>query len=175
MSLQRIILVLVLLYCCFSAIDFQVGGTLTGTSMAKTRRTQSMRPLTSHTHKPENIGLGKTQTQSGSSISSSASTAPLTEIKAADSQPIPSTSSLSGRQIDGTSFKEVDLRPLSERTRHTSSINSVDLIDPSISTHSDGHINPARDGVFARVRSEKCNAALWISCCNWICCRCWWF
>lgn len=153
MSLQRIILVLVLLYCCFSVIDFQVGGTLTGSSMLKTRRTQSMRPLTSHTHKTENTGLGKTQTQSRSSISSSASTAPLTEIKAADSEPIPSTSSLSGIQIDSTSLKEVDHRQLSERTRHTSLIESIDLNDPSISTHSDGSINPSRDGVFARVRN----------------------
>lgn len=86
-----------------------------------------MRSLTSHTYKTENIGLGATQVQSGSSISSFASTSPLTEIKAADLQPIPSTSSLSGRQIDSTSFKQVDLRPLSERTRHTSFIESVDL------------------------------------------------
>lgn len=47
----------------------------------------------------------------------------------------------------------MDLQPFVEKTKRTSSINSVSLNEASTSTHSDGHINPARDGVFARVRS----------------------
>lgn len=67
MSLKRIILVFVLL-CFFSEIDFQVEGTLS--SIAKTRRTQSMRPLTSH----KTEGTLKTHSRSGSETSSASLT-----------------------------------------------------------------------------------------------------
>lgn len=139
MSLKRFILVFVLL-CSFSAIDFQVEGAL---SMAKTRRTQSMRLLTSH--KTENNI--KTHTQSGSESAGSS----LTELRAPNSHPIASTST--GKKFDSTTFEEVDLTPLVEQARRTGFINSINLNEASSSTHSNGNINPARDGVFARIRS----------------------
>lgn len=141
MSPQRIILVFVLLHY-FSPIDFQVGGALSITSIAKARRTQSMRPLT-YRRSGNNLN-----TQSGSESSGSS----ITELRtAADSQPIASTSAR--KEIDSTSFKEVDLHPLVEKAKRTSFINSVDLNEASLSTHSNGNINPGRDGVFSRVRN----------------------
>lgn len=147
MLLQRKTLVLVFLYF-FSVHEFQVEGTLS--SMAKTRRTQSMRPLASHKTNGNNL---ETHSQSGSQSSfSSASTATELHAPAVGSQPIASTSI--GKQFASTSFKEVDLRPLTDNLQHTRQLSSISLHDASIATHSDGgNIDPTRHGVFARVRS----------------------
>lgn len=148
MSLRHFILIFV--FCTFVFTNnVQVKGMLSASSITKARRTQSMRPLTFH--RTENKLNTRTQSGSLSSISSSASTSSLSEHKATDSHPIPSTSSR--KQIDGTSFKEVDLHPLVEKTKQVSFISSVNLNEASVSTHSDGQINPTREGVHARVRS----------------------
>lgn len=143
-TLQRIILVFVLLHF-FAPNDFQVGGALSIASITKTRRTQSMRPII-----PRSGNIRNRNTQSGSESSSSS----INELQSAgaDSQPIASSSS-TGKEIDSTSFKEVELQPFVEKTKRTSFINSVNLNEASVSTQSNGNINPARDGVFARVRS----------------------
>lgn len=134
MSLQCSIVVVFVLLCFFVVNNFHVKGTLTS-SIAKTRRTQSMRSPTSHKN-GNNL-----QAQSGSSLSSTAS---LTELKATDSQP----STSNARRIDSMNFREIDLQPHTNRL-HT----QVDLHDASAVTHNSGNINPARDGVYARVRN----------------------
>lgn len=123
-------------------MNFQAEGVF---SMAKARRTQSMRPLTSH--KIEKNIKTNAEIDSVSSISSSAS---LAEMKAADFQPIASTST--GLRSDSTSFKEVELQPLAEKSKRTGSVISINLEDASASTHSDGNIDPVRDGVYARIQ-----------------------
>lgn len=144
MSLQRLILTFV--FCAsIVTINHQVEGMLT----AKIRRTQSLRPRT--IQRAENLLNVNTQSGSLSSISSFASTSTLSELQAAESQPIASASSR--KQIDSARFKNVDLHPLAEKTKHVSFINSVNLDEASASTYSDGHIDPSRDGVFARVRN----------------------
>lgn len=146
MSLQRIIFVFVLL-CFFDVNDFHVEGTLS--SAAKTHRIQSKRLLTS---RKAGNNLQAQHAQSDASLSAS-STSSLTELKAADSQPIASTSN--GVQIDSMSFKEVDLQAPSmvDGIKHIRFIHSIDLSDASrVTQNIDGNINPARDGVFARVR-----------------------
>lgn len=142
MSPQRIVLLFV-----FFIIILKVEASFSTSNFVKTRRTQSMRPLVSHKTKSN----PNTQAQS-SSHSSSASDTSLTEIKSTDPQPIPSTSSV--KRISSMDLKEVDLRPLSEQTKHVNFINSVNLNEASAQTHSEGgQINPTRDGVFSRVRS----------------------
>lgn len=96
----------------------------------------------------------RTQSGSISPISSPSSKSSLTELKVVDSQPIPSTST--GIKIDSTRFTEVDLQSIPEKTRRTSSssINSISLHEASITTNSDGNINPNRNGVYARVRNS---------------------
>lgn len=133
------------LLCFFSANDFHVEGTLSATSITRTHRIQSRGPLTSY-RSGSNL---KTHTRSGSESSGSSLTEQQT---AADSQPIASTST--GKKIDSTDFNEVDLQPLVEKQKRTSFINSVNLNEASVSTHSiNGNINPAIHGVYARVRS----------------------
>lgn len=159
-SLQRIniiIIIIISVLLCFFAVnknnEFRVEGTLTSTMAKNARRSQSMRLLTTTTQSRKTgnmIETKDTHTQSGSpSSSSSSSTTSLTELQATDSQPI--------RIDSGTSFKDVDLKPsssIADRTRHTSLLHSVDLHEASMPTQSiDGRVNPARDGVFARVRN----------------------
>lgn len=140
MSPQRVILLFTLLYF-FYVTDFKAKAILT---MVKTRRTQSMRPLTSY--KRENNIHTKPLSNSRSSSASS-----LTEIKATDRQPIPSTST--GKRIDTASLQEVDHRPLLEKTKHVGFVDLPNLNEASVSTHRNGDINPSRDGVYSRVRS----------------------
>lgn len=149
-TLQYIIFVIILLYF-FTVNDSRVEGILG--SVGKTSRTQSMRQLTS-----------RRTGQSGSSSSSSSTTSLKTSdvtaaAAAADLQPMIASTS-TGRRIDSMSLREVNIQPMMERTRHNSLHYSLDLHDASRATHSiDGNINPARDGVFARVRDAMLHYA----------------
>lgn len=51
------------------------------------------------------------------------------------------------------SFSEVDLEPLVDKTRRVTIDTSINVPEASFATYSDGNINPARDGVFARIRN----------------------
>lgn len=124
--LQRTILALVLFYL-FSANDFQVGGALS----AKARRAQTTRLLT---------------TRNNLDVQRAGSTSSLNG--AADSRSTASTAS--GGRIDSTSFKEIDLQP-ADRARHSSLLQSIDLGEASMGVNTE-NFDPARDGVFARVR-----------------------
>lgn len=93
-------------------------------SMAKTRRTQSMGEYTRHIEFDP--------------ISPSASTS---------QQPKPSPVK------SNHSLKEIELRPLmDEETLHFRAASALSLQEASLGTHSGGRINPARDGVKARIR-----------------------
>lgn len=101
-------------------------------SMAKTRRTQSMSEYTRHTE--SNPIPSTSQQQSKSS---------LVNVK---SKPAVSSSN--------QSLKEIELRPLiDEETLHVRAASALSLRSASLGTHSGGHINPARDGVKARIRN----------------------
>lgn len=119
-------------------------------TMAKARRTQSMKPFATHT--VETIETAPDIQKSGSISSISSSDSFVHVHKESDTQPIePSTSAV---RSDSPSFQEVDLRPLVEESKRVSFINNpVNLEDPSAVTHRQGRINPTRDGVFARARS----------------------
>lgn len=135
-------LILIFMFCIFFfTTKLQVEGIF---SSVKTRRTQSMRPLTYH--KTEN----KLNTRSGS-LSSISSASSLSEQKVVDPHPIASTSYQ--KELESKRLKEVDLHPLVDETKKVSFNNPIELNEASVSTHSDGRINPARDGVFARVRN----------------------
>lgn len=145
MNLHRLILLFALFYFSFEN-NFKTEASLSTTSIMKARRTQSMRPLTSH--KVENNLNIQTR---GESLSSSASDTSLIEIKPTDPQPLPSTSSQ--QQISTTRLQEADFHPLIKKPKHVSIVIPPNLNEASASTHSNGQINPARDGVYARVRN----------------------
>lgn len=146
MMLQHVNLVFV--YSYLFIVNFQADGTLSPSTLAKTRRTQSMRPL-STVHRTENIL--RTQSDTLSAISSSSLDLSMTGSEIIDSRPIASSSS-SARQIDTTVLKEVELAPLIEKTKRVNFINTPNLHEASVATYSDGNINPARDGVLSRVK-----------------------
>lgn len=146
MMLQHVNLVFV--YSYLFIVNFQADGTLSPSTLAKTRRTQSMRPL-STVHRTENIL--RTQSDTLSAISSSSLDLSMTGSEIIDSRPIASSSS-SARQIDTSVLKEVELTPLIEKTKRVNFINTPNLHEASVATYSDGNINPARDGVLSRVK-----------------------
>lgn len=51
------------------------------------------------------------------------------------------------------SFSEIDLQPLVDKPRRVTFDTSINVPEASSATYSDGNINPARDGVFARIRN----------------------
>lgn len=57
------------------------------------------------------------------------------------------------RQSDLRLLFESERQPMIERTENVRFMESVDLGEASQATHTNGNINPTRDGVFARVRS----------------------
>lgn len=119
---------------------------------AKTRRTQSMRPIVS-----QRIGSNSNiQTQRGSmsSISSSGSGSTVPEVKksvaSTSSEPVASTSSR--KQIDTTGYKEVELNPLVKTAKKVRIANQNRAIiqEASVGTFSE-NIIPSRDGFYARI------------------------
>lgn len=136
----------------------QVGSQIFSSSAAaKARRAQSMRPLTQ-------------MTEFSSSLQSAASSSSLatalaqqnmdvkTKPKAASSSPaiaevLPSTSKDQSKTIGPCAsecLQEVDLRPLIEDRRSSLHASFQAALQ---GTHSGGNLNPARHGVFARVRN----------------------
>lgn len=87
------------------------------------------------------------------SVSSFSSSASETSSKqhTIESEPIQSTST--GKRSKITEMVEEDLQPMIGSPKHVSFMQTVDLCEASIATHSYGNIDPTRDGVFARVRS----------------------
>lgn len=146
MMLQHVNLVFV--YSYLFIVNFQADGTLSPSTLAKTRRTQSMRPL-STVHRTENIL--RTQSDTLSAISSSSLDLSMTGSEIIDSRPIASSSS-SARQIDTSVLKEVELTPLIEKTKRVNFINTPNLHEASVATYSDGNINPARDSAWCTFR-----------------------
>lgn len=143
MGVLRAILVCFCLYFFYN-MEFQVEGALSAFSVAKARRTQSMKPLTSYKSEFES----RTRNEPISSSSSDS----ITEIKPSDPQPIPSTSA--AKRLSETNMQEVDLEPLVENSKKISSVraNLPDLQEAASVTNF-GEINPARDGLYARVQS----------------------
>lgn len=141
MSVQRAILVSFCLYLFYN-IDFQVDGTISAFSMVKARRSQSMKPSTSY----------KTEIESRHRSDSISSSDSVAEIKTTNPQPIPSTSA--GSRFSETSIHEVDLQPLVENGKKVglARANLPDLHEAAVGTHV-ADINPARDGLYSRVRS----------------------
>lgn len=145
MLVQRSILVFLYFFIAFYSQAEAVGGTPSVTNVAKTvRRTQSMRPLMSHKAK-SNINV-RTRSDSFSSTSSVASDSALTEHNKAEAQPIATSS-----KKHSADFSEVDLQSTVEKSKHVSFGKSINLNEASVAT--DGNINPARDGAFARLQS----------------------
>lgn len=144
MAVQCVIFVYICLYSFYTG-DFQVQGVIPTATLA--RRTQSMRPLVM---RKTDFSLN-TQTRSSSITSSSADS--IVELKSTDSQPFPSTST--GIRISDTGMREVNLHPVVEKARHVGShhVNLPNLNEASAGTHRNGEINPARDGLYARVKS----------------------
>lgn len=93
----------------------------------------------------------RSRSESISSFSSSQSENSLSKHHTVDSDARPSTST--GKRGDNTDFKEVELHPIIAESKHVSFMKSVDFNDASTATHTRGNINPARDGVRARMRS----------------------
>lgn len=79
--------------------------------------------------------------RNASPSSSSASSA--FSLKAAEMKPFASTST----------FQEVDLQPMIEQPKHVGFISSISLNDATAGTQS-VHLDPSRDGVYARMRSN---------------------
>lgn len=142
--LQQVFFIFVFLYLTVnkSILDIQVEAVFPSATMAKTRRTQSV-------NIPYKNGQNiYTHSRSLTSISSRSSDSSSSLIKESESQPIASTSLR--KHDERMSFKEVDPRPIVEK-KHVN-FETVNLNEASVATHSTDHINPARDGVFARVR-----------------------
>lgn len=137
-------------------INFRVKAAFSATSVAKVGRMQPIRLFASN--KPANNHNGCTQSESVSSFSSSASETSLTQYKPIESEPIPSTSS--GKYGCKIYFKEVELQPMVESSKHVSFMKSVDLHEASAGTHSGGNINPAQDGVILGVIASGYHAKL---------------
>lgn len=96
------------LWCMLLLTNNVIESTFSSSSV-KTRRTQSMRPLTSRN---------------------------------SDSRHVASTST--GNRVEKNRFKEMELEPM-KKTKTIGSIETVNLDDISVSTHSGNQINPARD------------------------------
>lgn len=133
---------------CLNKFILEVNGTLPS-ALASIRRNQPIRLPESY----KINGVQRTHSRSGSvsSFSPSQSKHSMREHHTIESEVEPSTST--GKRGDVRDFKEVELEPIIESSKHVSFIKSVDLSDASTATHSHGNINPIRDGVFARVRS----------------------
>lgn len=145
MSPQRVVFLFNLL-CFFFTIIFKAEATLPTATIVKVRRTQSMRPLTSHKSANDIHTLDRS-----SFHSSSASDVSITELKHDDPQPFPSTSTL--KRGDTIRPQKADHSPLIEQPKHVSFVEVSGTQDASVSTHRNGDINPARDGVYARARN----------------------
>lgn len=166
----RNILVFAFVYI-FVAENIQVKGGFSPSSAAKARRTQSMKTLPSHGIEfiPEmEVRSGSiSSTASDSSMntrigadsqtielsSSLASDSFANKHKTVDSQPIESTSSVV--RSSSLSLAEVESQPLVKKSNRVKiNDNPVNLNDASTMTHTNGRINPVRDGVFARARNS---------------------
>lgn len=129
---QKVVIITILL----TLIQVQVESTFSSTA-AKVRRTQSMRVVKT-----------RPVSQSTSSTSSTAS-----HNVESESKPLASTSSFQP-EIDQQRLQEIDLKPMvEEESKHVRFIGSASLLDPMVGTHSE-HLDPARDGVFARMRNR---------------------
>lgn len=143
MAILRTILVSFCLYIFYN-IDFQTEGAMSTLSLAKARRTEAARPLTSY--KTEIDGRSRSDSISSSSGGS------IPEIRSSDSHPIPSTSA--GMQFSETNMQEIDLQPLVKNVKKVGSAqaNLPNLQEAASGTHV-ADINPTRDGFYSRVRS----------------------
>lgn len=135
-------------------------------SIARVGRIEPVRLFASN--KPANNPSVHTRSESISSVSTFSSTASETQPKPIQNEPIQSSSS-SFNGVEPRTIPESEPRPISEselqrtfeserqpmidRAKHVRFMETVDLHDASVGTHSDGHINPAQHGVYARVRS----------------------
>lgn len=84
----------------------------------------------------------------GSQRTSSSSSDSLPQIDA-KTEPKPSTS----KQACEGCLHEVNLQPIAEEKAIRKMRTEINLNEAMVSTHSDGHINPLRDGVYARIRN----------------------
>lgn len=124
-------------------------------SMAKARRSQSMR---TYTRANVESNLLNRSSRSGSSSSPSGSKATLVRPK---TNPIASTSNqkatdteLQSKSSIDQNLKEIEIQPLVDSdTLHIRAASQLSLREASIGTHSGGSLNPARDGVRARVQN----------------------
>lgn len=150
-------------------LNSEVKAAFSTASVARVGRIQPIRLFASG--KPVNTPNVHTRSGSVSSVSSFstlASETSFTQPKPIQTEPILSRASdFNGVELQPISegelrpisesgyrpMSESELQPMIERARHVSFMETVDLHDASAATHSNGNINPARDGVFARVRS----------------------
>lgn len=107
-------------------LQFEINHVRSTLPAAKIRRTQSMR-------------VQRTRPSSSSSSSSSAGS----HLVESELKPLASTST----------FQEIDIKPIvEEKPRRVRFGSSSSLIDPMAVTQSE-HLDPARDGAFARIRN----------------------
>lgn len=155
-------------FCLVFISNHRVLTKFSTTSVTRVGRIEPIRLFASN--KPASIPNVHTRSESVSSVSSFstlASETSFTQPKPIQTDPIPSTSSsFNGVEIRPNSQSEhrpiseselytsfdSERQPMIERAKHVRFMESIDLHDASRATHSNGNINPARDGVFARVR-----------------------
>lgn len=111
----------------------QVESTFPSSAAAKVRRTQSMK---ASSYNSELRPKTRPVSPSTSSTSSTAS-------RIAETEPMASTSAL---------LQEIDIKPIVEESKRVRFGSATSLVDPMAVTHSE-NLDPARDGVFARMRN----------------------
>lgn len=165
-----------LFQCCFVRtffyalflLNIRVEAPSAQTSIARAGKIEPIRLFASS--KPANIGNVHTRSESPSSMSSFStltSETSFTQSEPRQNELIRPTTSFNEVELRTTStgehrpLSEGELRqsiesermPMIERAKHVRFMETVDLHDATIGTNSNGNLNPARDGVFARVRS----------------------
>lgn len=124
-----------------SIFIIQVDSQLPSSAVISARRSQSMSMLSIRPKITPNV---KSETFASTSTGQ-------TSVKKTDPKDIPSTSE----------FEEIDLQsPIKEaKQANQVKISPVDLTEASMGTHNGIHLNPARDGINARIRQYGSSAA----------------
>lgn len=110
---------------------------------------------------PRTTKIQRSQSMRASShLTRTQSTLPRIAESESESRPIASTSAIQP-DINNVNLhkQDTDLQPLIEESKHVRIVDSPILLDPMAMTQSE-HINPARDGVFARTFRYGASAAI---------------
>lgn len=107
-------------------------------SAAKARRTQSMKALSHNSEINPNVRTRSTSTSSASSV---------TSLKKVETESIASSSSSTS---SSTGFKEIDLKPVVEKSKRVTFTSGVDLRETVSSMHDAAQ---TQTGVYTRMRN----------------------